>query len=159
MEELRIKDERKRLPVYVDDVLVATAIYSPNDPIAYREMLNAQSLVYGFEVPKDIDWTEEEQAAIEKKIEDLSEEELELTNSAQKRRNSAIQGTVQMIDGLYASVDRIFGDGICEILLKYSTEDNNYLGAAMKIAFKDMNRARQAVKSKYSAKAKSGVVE
>lgn len=151
-----IKDTRKRIKIAVDGVEAGEAVYNPSSPHAYKQLLKAMAMTGQIEIPKDIDLTEEEKKLLSSDLE--SAEEFDKANEIFKRRNVAIQTTVDKLDELYAAVDSIFGDGICELLLTYSDDDNNYFKSLMEIALKDMNRERQVVKNKFKEK-QSDVME
>lgn len=155
--DLILEDKRKRRKIIVDGECVATAVYNPSDPMTYKQIMKIFAILDGRKSnPKDFDLTEEEQAEIEKKLETM--EDFDIANATFAKLNGAMQATMADIDALTDGVNAMFGEGVCEVLLKYG-EKGEYLEKLLEVAFKEVNKERQVVKNKYKAKTQSGVIE
>lgn len=155
--DLILEDKRKRRKIIVDGQCAATAVYNPDDPMTYKQIMKIFAILDGRKSnPKDFDLTDEEQAEIEKKLE--SAEDFDTANVTFAKLNNAMQATMADIDALTDSVNAMFGEGVCEILLKYGT-NGEYLTKLLEVAFKEVNKSRQVIKNKYKANTQSGVIE
>lgn len=157
MSDLKIQDKRERTNIIVDGVTVATAIYNPSDPLVYKKLIEIYALIENSGgKTKTLDFTEKELDEISASLE--STEDYEKASAAFGRVNTVMQAFNADIDAIVGAVNFIYGDGICEILLKYG-KDGEYLSALLEMTFKAANRSRQAVKGKYKAKEISGIIE
>jgi|GEM_PF-3612585 len=152
-----IEDKRKRRKIIVDGEWVATAIYNPDDPNTYKQIMKIFAILDGKKTnPKDFELTKEEQEAIERTLESTTD--FDTASSAFSKLNGSLQATINDIDALIDGVNAMFGEGICEILLKYG-KDGEYLTGLLEVAFKEVKNSRQVIKNKYKAKKQNGVIE
>jgi len=154
---LILEDKRKRLSIIVNDEHIATAIYNPESPNTYKSLMNIFSLADGKKInPKEFKLTDEELEALDKELK--TTEDFENDDKIFSKLNNAMQTMINNFDILEKEIDSIFGEGICNTILKYDS-DGEYLAKLINIAFAETKKSRQKVKNKYKAQKQSDVME